>query len=159
MFNNKIRLLWVGVICLALSGCLSFGSLNYKQVKMLKQQGFVLTEEGWSLGLPERLLFEFDQAEISNQNLVQLNHLAAQLHEYKLNKVRIVGHTDNIGKPDYNLALSKKRAESVAHVFMKNQFSAENMQVIGRGSSQPLNTIDSDEARAENRRVTVIITP
>ena len=159
MLNNKIKLLWVGLICLALSGCLSFGSLNYKQVKMLKQQGFVLTEEGWSLGLPERLLFEFDQAEISSQNLVQLNHLAAQLHKYKLNKVRIVGHTDNIGHPDYNLALSKKRAESVAQVFMQNHFSAENMQVIGRGSSQPLNTVDSDEARAENRRVTVIITP
>lgn len=159
MFNNKIKLFWTGFICLVLSGCLGFGSLNYKQVQMLKQQGFVLTEEGWSLGLPERLLFEFDQAEISNQNLAKLNRLASQLHQYKLNKVRIVGHTDNIGNPNYNLALSEKRAQSVAQVFMDNQFSTQNIQVIGRGSSQPLTTIDSDEARAENRRVAVIITP
>lgn len=159
MFNKNIKLFLVGFICLALSGCLGFGSLNYKQVKMLKQQSFILTEEGWSLGLPERLLFEFDQSEISNQNLVELNHLAAQLHKYKLNKVRIVGHTDNTGNPNYNLALSEKRAQSVAQVFMNNQFTTQNIQVIGRGSSQPLNTTDSHEARAENRRVAVIITP
>lgn len=159
MLNNKIKFFLLVFICLALSGCLGFGSLNYKQVKMLKQQGFVLTEEGWSLGLPERLLFEFDQSEISNQNLVQLNRLATQLHKYKLNKVHIVGHTDNIGHPNYNLALSEKRAHSVAQVFMNNQFAAQNIQVIGRGSSQPLNILDSDEARAENRRVAVIITP
>lgn len=159
MIKNKIKLLIVGLICFTLSGCLSFGSLNYKQVRMLKKQGFVLTEEGWSLGLPERLLFEFDQSEISKNNLSELNRLATQLHKYNLTKVRIVGHTDNVGNPNYNLALSEKRANSVAKVFMNNQFTAKNIQVIGRGSSQPLNTIDSDEARAENRRVAVIITP
>lgn len=159
MFNNKIKFLFVGFICLTLSGCLGFGSLNYKQVKMLKQQGFVLTEEGWSLGLPERLLFEFDQSEISSQNLTQLTRLATQLHKYKLNKVRIVGHADHMGNPNYNLILSEKRAKNVAQVFIINQFSPQNVQVIGRGSSQPLNTNNSNEARAENRRVSVIITP
>ncbi len=70
-----------------------------------------------------------------------------------------MGHTDNIGDPNYNLTLSEKRAQSVAQVFMSNQFTAPNIQVIGRGSSQPLNTQDSDEARAENRRVAIIISP
>lgn len=159
MLNNSIKLILLGLICFALSGCLSLGSLNYKQVKMLKKQGFVLTEEGWSLGLPEQLLFEFDQAEISTQNEVHLNKLAIQLKKYNLNKLRIVGHTDNIGNPQYNLVLSQKRAQVVAQAFIKNQFPLENIQVIGRGSNQPLNTNDSDSARSENRRVTVIIIP
>ena len=37
----------------ALSDCLSLGYLNYKQTRMLKKQGFTLTEEGWTLRLPE----------------------------------------------------------------------------------------------------------
>lgn len=47
-----------------LSACMSLGQLNYKQARMLKQEGFSLTSEGWSLSLPEKLLFGFDQAEI-----------------------------------------------------------------------------------------------
>lgn len=159
MLNNKIKLILLGLICFTLSGCLSLGSLNYKQVKMLKKEGFVLTEEGWSLGLPEQLLFEFDQAEISATNEVHLNKLAIQLKKYDLNKLRIIGHTDNVGNAQYNLLLSQKRAQVVAQAFIKNQFLSENIKVIGRGSSQPLNTNDTDSARSENRRVTIIITP
>lgn len=159
MFNSKIKLLLLGLACLALSGCLSFGSLNYKQVKMLKKQGFVLTEEGWSLGLPEQLLFEFDEAEISSKNEVLLSKLAIQLRKYNLNKLSIIGHTDNVGNQTYNLKLSQKRAQSVAQIFLNNHFLTHNIVVVGRGSSQPLNTNDSDTGRAENRRVTVIITP
>lgn len=159
MIYKKITLILVGLMCLTLAGCLSFGSLNHKQVKMLKQQGFVLTEEGWSLGLPERLLFEFDQAEISNKNKIELNTLAKQLKNYKLNKLRIIGHTDSIGNPKYNLALSEKRAQSVADVFIENAFSPQNLQVVGRGSSQPINNENNEAGRAENRRVTIIIAP
>lgn len=159
MIYKKITLILVGLMCLTLAGCLSFGSLNHKQVKMLKQQGFVLTEEGWSLGLPERLLFEFDQAEISNKNKIELNTLATQLKNYKLNKLRIIGHTDSIGNPKYNLALSEKRAQSVADVFIENAFSPQNLQVVGRGSSQPINNENNEAGRAENRRVTIIIAP
>lgn len=146
-------------MCITLFGCLSFGSLSHKQVKMLKQQGFVLTDEGWSLGLPERLLFEFDQAEIPTNNQVELDRLANQLKKFNLNKLRIIGHTDNVGNATYNLALSEKRAQSVANVFIKNQFSSNNISVIGRGSKQPINSENTDAARAENRRVTIIISP
>ena len=159
MFNQKIKLILVGVFCLALSGCLSFGSLNYKQVKMLKKQGFVLTDEGWSLGLPERLLFEFNASEISANNQQELTLLANQLHTYKLNKVKIVGHTDSIGNPEYNLKLSEKRAESVGQIFINNKFNPQNVQIIGKGATQPINTNKSEEAQAENRRVAVIIIP
>lgn len=159
MIQQRFKFITFGLICLALSGCLSFGSLSYKQVKMLKQQGFVLTEEGWSLGLPERLLFDFNESAISAQNQAELNRLASQLHQYNLTKVKIVGHSDNVGNPDYNLKLSEQRAESVAQVFLANQFKASNIYTLGKGSSQPINLADTDEARAENRRVAVIIIP
>lgn len=154
-----IKPLLIGLLSLTLVACLSFGSLSHKQVKFLKQQGFVLTDEGWSLGLPERLLFEFNASDISDQNLAALEKLAAQLQHYKLNKLRIVGHSDNIGDATYNLKLSEQRARSVANVFIEHHFDAKNIQIIGKGASQPLNTQNSDQARAENRRVAVIIIP
>lgn len=159
MMSRSIQLGLIVMLSLVLSACLGFGSLNHKQVKMLKQQGFVLTEEGWSLGLPERLLFSFNEAEISVQNQHALNKLALQLQKYKLNKLKIVGHTDNVGNHDYNLKLSKLRAQSVADVFIQNQFQPNNLSIIGRGSEQPINNENSERARAENRRVSVIVIP
>lgn len=159
MFNRKLKFIVLGILLITLSGCLSFGSLNYKQVKMLKQQGFVLTEEGWSLGLPERLLFDFNASEISTQKYAEINQLATQLHKFKLNKVKVVGHSDNVGDPDYNLKLSQKRAESVAQIFLANQFQPQNIQIIGKGSTQPIEHADTEAARAANRRVAIIIIP
>lgn len=159
MFSQKLRFIALGLLCIALSGCLSFGSLNHKQVKMLKQQGFVLTDEGWSLGLPERLLFDFNAVDISAQKQTELTRLAQQLHQFNLKKVKIVGHTDRIGDPEYNFKLSEKRAQSVANVFLAHQFNANNIQIVGKGSSQPINHADTQQAHAENRRVAVIIVP
>ena len=63
MRAQTIKISFIALLCLTLAGCLSFGPLKYRQVKMLKKEGFVLTEEGWSLGLPERLLFDFNKSD------------------------------------------------------------------------------------------------
>jgi outer membrane protein OmpA-like peptidoglycan-associated protein len=159
MLKHSLKALFISVLLVSLTACLGMGSLNYKQVKMLKKQGFVLTEEGWSLGLPERLLFNFDQANISDKNRQQVEILAHQLQKYNLKKVRIVGHTDSIGNPEYNLKLSEKRALSVTEIFLENGFKSSDIKTVGRGSTQPINSANTDEAHAENRRVAVIIIP
>lgn len=145
------------LLCLTLAGCLSFGPLKYRQVKMLKKEGFVLTEEGWSLGLPERLLFDFNKSDIKPENGKEIIRLAKQLNKYDLQKLKIVGHTDDIGNPEYNQKLSEERAQSVAGIFLKEGFKQTNLNVIGRGSNQPFVPNTSDENRASNRRVAIII--
>ncbi len=147
------------LLCLTLAGCLSFGPLKYRQVKMLKKEGFVLTEEGWSLGLPERLLFDFNKSDIKPENGKEIIRLAKQLNKYDLQKLKIVGHTDDIGNPEYNQKLSEERAQSVAGIFLKEGFKQTNLHVIGRGSNQPFVPNTSDENRASNRRVAIIIIP
>lgn len=147
------------LLCLTLAGCLSFGPLKYRQVKMLKKERFVLTEEGWSLGLPERLLFDFNKSDIKPENGKEIIRLAKQLNKYDLQKLKIVGHTDDIGNPEYNQKLSEERAQSVAGIFLKEGFKQTNLNVIGRGSNQPFVPNTSDENRASNRRVAIIIIP
>ncbi|MFW1858620.1 OmpA family protein [Acinetobacter defluvii] len=159
MLSYSLKFPVLALLCIALTGCLNLGGLKYNQVRALKKEGFVLTDEGWSLGLPERLLFDFDQAEINAQKREGLIRLSQQLQKYNLTKVKIVGHTDSVGSAEYNLALSKKRAQSVADIFIAERFNPQNIYVIGRGAEQPIAANDSEEHRAENRRVTVTIVP
>ena len=159
MRAQTIKISFIALLCLTLAGCLSFGPLEYRQVKMLKKEGFVLTEEGWSLGLPERLLFDFNKSDIKPENGKEIIRLAKQLNKYDLQKLKIVGHTDDIGNPEYNQKLSEERAQSVAGIFLNEGFKQTNLNVIGRGSNQPFVPNTSDENRASNRRVAIIIIP
>ena len=159
MYTRTIRISFIALLCLTLAGCLSFGPLKYRQVKMLKKEGFILTDEGWSLGLPERLLFDFNKADIKPEHGQKINRLAKQLNKYDLHKLKIVGHTDDIGHPEYNQKLSEERAQSVASIFVQQGFKQNDLTAVGRGSSQPFVPNTSDENRANNRRVAVIIIP
>lgn len=159
MLNHSLKISFLAMICIALSGCLNFGPLKYKQVRMLKKEGFVLTDEGWTLGLPERLLFDFDKTDIQPAHEQEISRLSRQLQKYDLQKVKIVGHTDNIGAPQYNLNLSQERAQSVANIFIAHGFKVQNIQIVGRGAEQPLVPNTTEENRAANRRVAVIIIP
>ena len=70
-----------------------------------------------------------------------------------------MGHTDNVGKEEYNQKLSEHRAQSVANLFLTEGFQATNIQVIGKGPAQPIANNDTEEGQAANRRVAVIIIP
>ncbi|MDU7365798.1 MAG: OmpA family protein [Acinetobacter baumannii] len=159
MNTRSLKLSFIALLCIALAGCLSFGPLKYRQVKMLKKEGFVLTNEGWTLGLPERLLFDFNDATLKQSHEAELTRLANQLNKYDLNKLKIVGHTDDVGNPEYNQKLSEERAQSVANLFLTLGFKKENIYVIGRGSTQPYVPNTTNENRAINRRVAIVIIP
>ena len=105
------------------------------------------------------LLFDFNKANIKPEHVQEINRLAKQLNKYDLHKLKIVGHTDDIGHPEYNQKLSEERAQSVASIFVQQGFKQNDLTVLGRGSSQPFVPNTSDENRANNRRVAVIIIP
>lgn len=147
------------LVMVSLSACMSLGNVSYKQARMLKQEGFILSDDGWTLALPERLLFGFDEYAIQNSQKERLNQLAQQLHKYDLDKLKFIGHTDNVGLASYNQTLSEKRAQNVAQIFLDQGFERKNIQVIGRGATQPMVSNDTPANRATNRRVNVTIVP
>lgn len=159
MNTRSLKLSFIALLCITLAGCLSFGPLKYRQVKLLKKEGFVLTDEGWTLGLPERLLFDFNNAQLKQSHEAELVRLANQLNKYDLNKLKIVGHTDDVGDATYNQKLSEERAQSVANLFLTRGFKKENIYVIGRGSTQPYVPNTTNENRAINRLVAIVVIP
>jgi outer membrane protein OmpA-like peptidoglycan-associated protein len=71
-------------------------------------------------------------------------------------KLTIIGHTDNVGTEEYNLALSNRRAERVKHYLVnKFNFDSQRLLVQGAGSSQPIADNDTLEGRQQNRRVSI----
>ena len=130
MNTRSLKLSFIALLCITLAGCLSFGPLKYRQVKLLKKEGFVLTDEGWTLGLPERLLFDFNNAQLKQSHEAELVRLANQLNKYDLNKLKIVGHTDDLGDAKYNQKLSEERAQSVANLFLTRGFKKEMKRKI-----------------------------
>ena len=83
-----------------------------------------------------------------------LRQIAAYMSANPAVNVKIVGHTDNQGKPDGNLDLSKRRSAAVAKV-LADQFKlgANRFQTDGMGDTKPISKNDTSEGRAANRRV------
>jgi len=158
-----LKKLYLSVFIIALTatfiGCMNLGNVSYKQARMLKKEGFELQTEGWTLALPERLLFNFDDFHIQSQQNAKLTELSQQLKKYELEKLKFTGHSDNVGKESYNYQLSQKRAQSVADIFLAQGFKTQNLQILGRGADQPISSNNTDEDRAKNRRVNITIIP
>ena len=72
-------------------------------------------------------------------------------------RIRIVGHTDNVGKDAANQKLSEGRANAVMADLIERGISADRLQAEGRGETQPIDTNDTEEGRQNNRRVEIEI--
>ncbi len=73
--------------------------------------------------------------------------------DFKLLKVEVRGHTDNVGKPESNQILSEKRAKSVMDELIKNGVRADRITAVGYGETMPIADNATKEGRALNRRV------
>jgi outer membrane protein OmpA-like peptidoglycan-associated protein len=108
--------------------------------------------------ITDKIYFETGSAEIKIISYELMNEIAAVLKEHpELTKVRIEGHTDNVGDDLYNLKLSQSRAESVVKFLTEAGVAAERMDPAGFGESRPISTNDTVEGRSENRRVEFLI--
>ncbi len=72
-------------------------------------------------------------------------------------RIRIMGHTDNVGKDAANQRLSEGRAEAISHDLIKRGIAPERIETIGYGESKPIDTNDTEEGRQNNRRVEIEI--
>lgn len=116
--------------------------------------------------LDVQTLFGFDEAALGPQATEMLDELADRLNRFTaIETVRITGYTDRIGSEEYNLTLSKKRAEAVeAYLKEKTEISPVKFEVEGLGSADPIEACDGLKGNAlidclrPNRRVVVEIT-
>jgi len=100
----------------------------------------------------EQINFEYDKSTISRQSYAYLDKIATFMLNTN-NRVEIKGHTDNRGTEDYNMKLSKQRAEAVYKYLLKKGVKADKLSYSYYGLTQPVASNDTEEGRRQNRRV------
>ena len=101
------------------------------------------------------LNFDFDKATLRADSEAALNAMLAFLNAYPDLAVELAGHTDNVGKPDYNAKLSDARVNTVRGWLVGKGIKAQRLTAKGYGDTQPVATNESPEGRAKNRRVEI----
>jgi len=103
------------------------------------------------------ILFDFDQIDIKPEYFELLDKVVDVLVKNPSMKVQIKGHTDIIGTDDYNKALSVKRAQAVAQYFIDAGIIIDRISINGYGFKLPVADNNTEEGKALNRRVEMLL--
>ena len=97
--------------------------------------------------------FEFGSAVLTASGRELLDELLVTMLEFPDVPIEVAGHTDSVGNDESNLALSRRRAESVVEYLVANGADPARFVVIGYGETQPIADNSTEEGRAMNRRI------
>jgi outer membrane protein OmpA-like peptidoglycan-associated protein len=113
-----------------------------------------------TIALDAAVLFDTGKSELKPEAKQTLHEAAERVKKFKNAAVMISGHTDNVGKDAANVTLSDKRAAAVRDYFVNTEsVPAAGLSIKGFGKSQPVADNASEQGRARNRRVDVVIAP
>jgi outer membrane protein OmpA-like peptidoglycan-associated protein len=113
--------------------------------------------EGIKITFDSGLMFDVDKATLKTSSKTNLENLATILNKYEDTNILLEGHTDATGSEEYNLNLSRARAQSTANYLAGLQVNETRFTIMGYGEDQPIATNDTKEGRTRNRRVEVAI--
>lgn len=122
-------------------------SLNIQLVPIKKGEVFIV----------KNLFFATNKTRILKTSEEALNDLYMYLARNPKVRIKIIGHTDSVGKDEANQKLSDGRANEVMKDLIERGIAADRIEAEGRGESQPIDTNDTDEGRQNNRRVEIEI--
>jgi outer membrane protein OmpA-like peptidoglycan-associated protein len=115
--------------------------------------------EGIRLVLKEDAVrFDLNKSTLTSQAKANLDKLVPVFNSYADTNIEIFGYTDSTGKPEYNLTLSQKRAETVKMYLISKGLVASRFKTSGYGIADPIATNDTKEGQSQNRRVEFAIT-
>lgn len=124
------------------------------QVELVDVNGLPAVKVTFESGI----LFGFNSSTLSDEAKASLTEFAGVLKTTPDADVAILGHTDNVGSDKANQSVSEKRAKAVAK-FLTEQGAVETQikDVLGMSSTQPVASNDTEEGKAQNRRVEVFM--
>ena len=114
--------------------------------------------EGIVVEFNSKILFGFDKSDLTASSSGNLNDLVTILNKYPDTDIEIQGHTDSVGTADYNQGLSERRAAAVSSYIKSKGINGSRISIKGFGESAPKYSNDTEEGRAQNRRVDFLIT-
>ncbi|MCL2485071.1 MAG: autotransporter domain-containing protein [Endomicrobia bacterium] len=101
--------------------------------------------------------FEFDKYDLTPEAEEAVAGLGRILKEMDYSSIKIDGHTDDIGTHEYNMELSDRRANTVYEKLLEMGINSDKIEKAGHGFTKPIATNETEEGRALNRRVEIIV--
>lgn len=101
----------------------------------------------------KNIYFDFDKTTLKKESFLELNKVVSFLKQNSSVEIEIAGHTDSKGADDYNMNLSQGRSQAVVDYLISQGINSSRLTAQGYGESKPIDTNDTDEGRANNRRV------
>ena len=89
--------------------------------------------------------------------MLEANYMEAEALFSRANYVEVVGYTEDVGDDNYNMKLSEQRARSVRDYLVSKCLNPNKVGTVGRGETRPIASNNTDEGRAQNRRVAVLL--
>jgi outer membrane protein OmpA-like peptidoglycan-associated protein len=128
------------------------GTINYELAKFLAGSDPVPRTFVF-----DHLNYEFGTTVITRESEPTLNDLVAILKAYPAVDVRLEGHTDSVGEPEANKKLSEDRAVAIEKFLVSTGIAAKRIATAGYGQEKPVESNDSEEGRARNRRLELVV--
>lgn len=155
----------MGAIIGATVGGVSGAVIGKKMDKQAEEMQKVLDDaevrregEGIVIKFKDQVLFGFDRADLGATAQSNLDKLVTVLNKYPDTNVEVIGHTDSKGSDSYNQGLSERRANAVVNYLKAHNISSSRLAAKGMGKNDPIASNDTEEGRAQNRRVEFVIT-
>ncbi|MEM8942885.1 MAG: OmpA family protein, partial [Pseudomonadota bacterium] len=105
----------------------------------------------------DRLGFEFDSSRLDAQSRSALDAAVDVIQSHSSVQLDVVGYTDNVGSDDYNQGLSERRAQAAVDYLVSQGIPRSQLRPLGRGESSPVASNDTEDGRARNRRVELVV--
>lgn len=157
-----------GALIGAASGAALGGGAGYymdvqeaKLRQQLQSTGISVTRDGDNivLNMPNAITFGFDQTDLSAGAMSALKNVALVVNEYDKTMLNVYGFTDSSGSESYNQRLSQVRASEVSNYLARAGVAANRLITKGMGESHPIASNSSEQGRAQNRRVEIVLSP
>jgi outer membrane protein OmpA-like peptidoglycan-associated protein len=114
--------------------------------------------DDYKAATPVTVLFKVNSATLSDDSKQQLDQMSQSVSSTKRYFIAIQGFTDKTGSAEYNLALSRRRAEAVqTYLVAQHNVPVYRIQIVGLGKEKPLNEQKTRDERQQNRRVEVTL--
>jgi outer membrane protein OmpA-like peptidoglycan-associated protein len=114
------------------------------------------TQRGLVISLSD-ILFDVNRSTLKAGSQASINRIATVLRQYPQHQILVEGHTDWTGTDEYNLGLSRDRANSVRTALIAGGVDASKISAEGFGESRPVATNETPAGRQQNRRVEIVI--
>ena len=154
----------IGSVVGAAGGAAIGGMLDQQEAELkerLDNKNVLIENTGEQLVLtiPQDILFDVDSVVVYPAIRDDILTVADVMQKHPESSVDVIGHADSTGTESYNQDLSERRADAVGVILREGGMEAERVITYGYGETRPAATNQTEEGKALNRRVEIVITP